>query len=57
MCDKLGACVTEESTITVAPKVFLASDLKNLESSASALEKSGDLEDQLGEILDFSDAF
>ena len=40
-----------EKTVQVLPKVFSLSDLQDLQNSATSLEESGDLENQLGEIF------
>ena len=40
-----------EKTVQVLPKVFSLSDLQDLQNSATNLEESGDLENQLGEIF------
>ena len=40
-----------EKTVQVLPKVFSLGDLQDLQNSATSLEESGDLENQLGEIF------
>lgn len=41
-----------EKTVTVKPKVFSLAELQDLQTSGDSLEESGDLENQLGEVLD-----
>lgn len=50
--DRLGASVMVEKTVTVNPKVFSLAELQDLQTSGDSLEESGDLENQLGEVLD-----